>query len=183
MPRSCKAAHEDSKVEAQKGGEIDHIATGHGPMVQGKLLTVHTGGVHSYGWSPGGGSSFRQGAGAASPCSPDLETAAAAVQRGVSRERDLYYGFPPRRVNIGEGGHRGDPRGSQEGPWRGQGWGRAICPPGCLVVAPLPSLGDSGSFRCADFLYIFPGIFGAILMVEKPEIQKQQKTETGNWVH
>ena len=50
-------------------------------MVQGGLLTAHPGGVHGDGWSPGGGSSFRQGAGAASPGSPDLETAAAAVQR------------------------------------------------------------------------------------------------------
>ena len=48
-------------------------------MVQGGLLTAHPGGIHGYGWSPGGGSSFRQGAGAASPGSPDLETAAAAV--------------------------------------------------------------------------------------------------------
>ena len=48
---------------------------------------------------------------------------------------------------------------------------------------PLPSLGDSGRFRHADFLYIFPGIFGALLMAGKPEIQKLQKTETGNWVH
>src|SRR3954471_16068943 len=54
MPRSCEAAHEDSKVEAQKGGEIHHIATGHGTMVQGGLLTAHLGGVHGYGWSPGG---------------------------------------------------------------------------------------------------------------------------------
>src|SRR4051795_13204733 len=81
MPRSCEAAHEDSKVEAQKGGEIHHIANDHGPMVQGGLLTTHTGCVHGYGWSPGGGFSFRQGAGAASPGSPDLETAVAAVQR------------------------------------------------------------------------------------------------------
>ena len=80
MPRSCEAAHEDSKVEA-KGGEIHHIATVHGPMVHGGLLMAHPGGVHGDGWSPGGGSSFRQGAGAASPGSPDLETAA-AVQRG-----------------------------------------------------------------------------------------------------
>ena len=40
------------------------------------------------GWTPGGGSSFRQGAEAASPGSPDLETAAAAVQRG-DREKDF----------------------------------------------------------------------------------------------
>ena len=36
-------------------------------MVQGGLLTAHPGGVHGYGWSPGRGSSFQQGAGAASP--------------------------------------------------------------------------------------------------------------------
>ena len=51
-------------------------------MVQGELLTAHPGGVHGNGGSPGGGSSFRQGAGAASPGSPDLEPLAAAVQRG-----------------------------------------------------------------------------------------------------
>ena len=65
----------------KKGGE-HHIATGHGPMVQGGLLIRHPGGFHGDGWSLGGDSSFRQGAGAASPGSPDLETAAAAVQRG-----------------------------------------------------------------------------------------------------
>ena len=37
-----------------KGVEIHHIAIDHGPMVQGGLLTAHTGGVHGYGWSPGG---------------------------------------------------------------------------------------------------------------------------------
>ena len=57
-------------------------------MVQGGLLTAHPGGVHGGEWTPGGGSSFRQGAGAASPGSPDLETAAAAVQRG-DREKDF----------------------------------------------------------------------------------------------
>ena len=64
------------------GGGEHHIATGHGPMAQGGLLTAHPGGIHGDGWSPGGGSSFRQGAGAASLGSPDLETAAAAEQRG-----------------------------------------------------------------------------------------------------
>ena len=95
MPRSCEAAHEDSKVEAQRGGEIHHIATDHGPMVQGGLLTAHTGGVHGYGWSPGGGFSFWQGAGAASPGSPDLETAAAAKQRGVREKGIRIRGFYP----------------------------------------------------------------------------------------
>ena len=75
-------------------GEIHHIATGHGPMVQGGLLTAHPGGVHGYGWSPGGGISFRQGAGAASPGSPDLETAA-AEQRGVCENQIRIRGFHP----------------------------------------------------------------------------------------
>src|ERR1043165_10315055 len=95
MPRSCEAAHEDSKVEAQRGGEIHHIATDHGPMVQGELLTAHTGGVHGYGWPPGGGFSFRQGAGAASPGSPDHETAAGAEQRGVREKGIRLGGFYP----------------------------------------------------------------------------------------
>src|SRR3954462_6565485 len=70
------------KSGSTKRREIHHIATGHGPMVQGVLLTAHPGGGHAYGWSPGGGSSFRQGAGAASPGSADLEIAAAEIQSG-----------------------------------------------------------------------------------------------------
>ena len=64
-------------------------------MVQGGLLTTHSGGVHGYGWSPGGGSSFRQGAEAASPGSLDLETAAAAIQRGVRKKEIDLRGFHP----------------------------------------------------------------------------------------
>ena len=64
-------------------------------MVQGGLLTAHTGGVHGYGWSPGGGISFRQGAGAASPGSPDLETAATEVERGVRGKQIDIRGFHP----------------------------------------------------------------------------------------
>src|ERR1043165_8858188 len=81
---------------------------------------------------------------------------------------------------------RGAPRGATGqpgGPWRGLGWGRARDPSGVPVVAPLPSFGVSGGFRDADFLYDFSRIFGAFLIAEKPEIQKQQKTGTGNWVH
>src|SRR3954467_3346453 len=82
-----------------------------------------------------------------------------------------------------KGGHREGPPGSREGAWRGLGLGRAMDPSRVLVVA-LPSfLGVSGGFRDADFLYNFSGIFGALLMAEKTEIQKQQKTRTGNWVH
>ena len=84
MPRSCEAAHEDSKVKAQEGGEIHHIATDHGPMVQGGLLTAHQGSIHGGGEAPGGQSSLRQGAGKRSSGAPDLGSAAAAKQRGNS---------------------------------------------------------------------------------------------------
>ena len=57
-------------------------------MFQGGLLTAHPGSVHGDGEAPGGESSLRQGAGTASPSSPDLETAAAAEQR-----RDREKGF------------------------------------------------------------------------------------------
>src|SRR3954471_16176780 len=62
---------------------------------RGFLLPAHSGGVHVDGWSPGGGSSFRQGAGAASPGNRDLETAAAAVQRGVREKEIDIRGFHP----------------------------------------------------------------------------------------
>jgi len=65
-------------------------------MVQGGLLTAHPGGVHGDGGSPGGGSSFRQGAEATSPGSPDLETAATAVQRSTWHPQGMGLGnvFP-----------------------------------------------------------------------------------------
>ena len=64
-------------------------------MVRGGLITTHPGGVHGYGWSPGGGSSFRQGAGATSQGSPDLETAVAAVLRGIHESQVDIRGFHP----------------------------------------------------------------------------------------
>src|ERR1044072_3252954 len=67
--------------------------------------------------------------------------------------------------------------------YRRRGGRGARAPPGLLVVAPLRYFGDSGSFRVTDFLSDFSGFFGALLMDGKPEIQKQQKTATGSWVH
>src|SRR4051812_25213671 len=95
----------------------------------------------------------------------------------------MILGVSTPRAKYRRRGHRGDPPVSQEGPWRGPGWGRATRPPGWLVVALLRSFCDSGSFRCAYFLSDFSGFFGALLMAGKPEIQKQQKTATSSWVH
>ena len=73
---------------------------------------------------------------------------------------------------------RGQPEGPlvvQAPPWRGQPLGRGTRASGPLVVALWPHPGVSGGFRDADFLYNFSGIFGALLMAGKPEIQKQKK--------
>ena len=69
-------------------------------------------------------------------------------------------GFLRGGKNRGQRGAPGDPQGNQEGRWRGLGWGRAGHPPGPLVVALLPCLGYSGSFRSADFYIIFPRFIG-----------------------
>ena len=62
-------------------------------MVQGGLLMAHPGSVHGDGEAPGGESSLRQGAGTASPSSPDLETAAAAEHRRDREKGFCHEGF------------------------------------------------------------------------------------------
>src|ERR1041385_3928587 len=104
-------------------------------MVQGGLLTVHTGGVHGYGWSPGGGSFSRQGAGAASPGSPDLEAAAAVQRRDRGKEIDIRVSTPRAKY-----GRRGVLRGPTRqpggllarprvGPHQGPSWSPGGGPP------------------------------------------------------
>ena len=70
-----------------------HIATDHGPMVQGGLLTAHSGSVHGGGGAPGGDPSLRQGAGKGSSDAPDLGSAAAAEQRRDREKGFLFQGF------------------------------------------------------------------------------------------
>src|SRR4051794_16071666 len=93
-------------------------------MVQGGLLTAHAGGVHGDGWSPEVYSSFRKGAGAASPGSPDLQTAATADSRsilGVSITGGKYRRKGAPRGATGQpGGLLARPR---VGPRQGPSWG------------------------------------------------------------
>src|SRR4051812_330285 len=103
--------------------------------------------------------------------------------RGEFAENRSILGVSTPRAKYRQRGHREGPQGSQEGARRGLGWGRARDLSGVPVVAPLPSFGDFGGLQDADFLYTCSGIFGALLMAGKPEIQKEQKTRTGNCVH
>src|SRR4051812_38239366 len=95
--------------------------------------------------------------------------------RGEFAEKRSILGVSTLRDKYRRRGAPGEPPISQEGPWRGPGWGRATCPHGWLGVALLFSFGVSGRFRCADFLSYFFGFFGALLLARKLEIQKQQK--------
>ena len=72
---------------------IHHIATDHGPMAQGGLLTAHRGSVHRGGEAPGGQSSLRRGAGTASLCDPEIVITATAEQWKKSRHGALLEGF------------------------------------------------------------------------------------------
>src|SRR4051812_10799778 len=86
-------------------------------------------------------------------------------------------------INIGQRGASAETRGAQAppparpggGPRHQGAWSPGGPPPALLRVR--------GSFRNADFLYNFSGIFLAVFVMGKPEIQKQQKTETGTGVH
>src|ERR1043165_2340542 len=140
-------------------------------MVQGGLLTAHPGGVHGCGLSPGGGSSSWQGAGAASPGSPDLETAAAVVQRRVRDSQINIRRFPPRGLNIGGGGSRGPTSQSGGSLARPRVGPRQL--PSWLAGGGPPSLSwFFGKLPDTDFLSDFSGFFGALLIAGKPEIQK-----------
>ena len=80
-------------IEAQDWREDNHIATDHGPMVQGGLLTAHPGGDRGDGEASGGQSSLRQGAETASPGDPEIGIAAAVKQWTKSRNGVAHEGF------------------------------------------------------------------------------------------
>src|SRR3954470_16497540 len=139
MPRSCEVAHEDSKVEAQRGERFITYLLITDPWSKGDYSRhIREASMAMDGLPEGVSPSGR--------VPEQLLQAAPILKRRWRRNREefakkgSYYGFLPRGVNIGEGGSREDPRGSQEASWCGLGWGRARDPPGCLVVAPLPFL-------------------------------------------
>src|SRR3954467_9958411 len=139
MPRSCEAAHEDSKVEAQRGERF----------ITWLLITDP--------WSKGDYSRHIREASMAMDGLPEgvspsgrvpkqLLQAALILKRWRRRNREGFakkgsvLGVSTPRGKYRRRGRQGDPRGSQEGARRGPGCGRATSPPGYLVVAPLPFL-------------------------------------------
>ena len=113
---------------------------------------------------------------------PILEALRRRNRGEIAKKGSVLKGFRTRGIYMRRGAARGG-AGAPGAPWRGQGWGRARWPPGPPLAPLWPIFGSSRSFLYADFSYIFPGIFGALLIWGKPEIEKQQKTGTGTVVH
>ena len=113
---------------------------------------------------------------------PILEALRRQNRGEIAKKGAGLEGFGTRGIYMRRGVARGG-AGAPGAPWRSQGWGRARWPPGPPLAPLWPIFGSSRSFLYADFSYIFPGIFGALLIWGKPEIEKQQKTGTGTVVH
>ena len=151
-------------------------------MVQGRLLTHHPGGDHGGGEAPGGDPPLRQGARKSSPGAPILEAWRRRNRDEITKRGSVLEGFGMRCKYMPKGSTSRDPGGPGghlarpgPGPRCQAAWDPGGPPPALLRLR--------GTFRNADFLYIFSGIFLAVFVMEKPEIQKQQKTETGTGVH
>src|ERR1041384_7094943 len=143
MPRSCEAAHEDSKVEAQRGERF----------ITWLLITDP--------WSKGDYSRHVREASMAMDGLPEgvspsgrvpeqLLQATPILKRRRRRNREEFakkgscLGVSTPRGKDGGGGGGGAPRVGEGGPRRGPGWSRARHPSGSRVVAPLPFFGSFG---------------------------------------
>ena len=86
----------------------------------------------------------------------------------MAAEIGIAFGEKGSRIRVSSVGVKIGAKGGTGGTHQsarragGVGLGGARHPPGCLVVALLPCLGYSGSFRSADFLYNFSGIYWAL---------------------
>ena len=113
---------------------------------------------------------------------PILEARRRRNRDEIAKKGSVLEGFGTRVKYMPKGGISGDLGGPGAPPARPGGGPRhqgAWSPGG----PPPALLRPCGSFRNADFLYNFSGIFLAVYVMGKPEIQKQQKTETGTGVH
>src|SRR3954471_21662487 len=109
--------------------------------------------------------------------------AAPILKRRQRRNREEFakirsvLGVSTPRGKYRRRGRRGDPRGSQEGARRGPGWGRASSPPGCLVVAPFPSLVTPEGSWTLFFNIIFPEFFEHFYWPENLKYKNSRKQE------
>src|SRR3954471_7646296 len=113
---------------------------------------------------------------------PILEARRRRKRDEIAKKGSVLEGFgtrgkyrPNGGISGGLGGPGAPPARPGGGPRHQGAWSPGGPPPALLRVR--------GSFRNVEFLYNFSGIFLAVFVMGKPEIQKQQKTETGTGVH
>ena len=113
---------------------------------------------------------------------PILEARRRRNRDEIAKKGSVLEGFgtrvkymPKGGISGGLGGPGAPPARPGGGPRHQGAWSPGGPPPALLW--------PQGSFRNADFLYNFSRIFLAVYVMGKPEIQKQQKTETGIGVH
>src|SRR3954464_10083053 len=125
MPRSCEAAHKDSKVEAQRGERFITWLLVTDPWFKGDYSRhIREASMAMDGLSEGVPPSGRV-PGQLLEAAPILKRR--RRYRGEFAEKRLILGVSTPRAKYRWWGHRGDPPVSQEGPWRDPGWGRATC--------------------------------------------------------
>ena len=136
-----------------------HIAIDHGPMVQGDYSRHIREAFMAMEGLPEVVPPSGRVPGQLLLAAPILKQRWRRYREEIRNKRSIL-GVSTVRAKYRQRGHRGGPPGIQEGPWRALPPRRATRALGPLVVALLSHFGDSGSFRDADFLYNFSGIFG-----------------------
>src|SRR3954467_6750030 len=150
MPRSCEAAHEDSKVKAQEGGEIHHIATDHGPMVEGDYSRHIREASMAMDGLPEGVSPSGRVPEQLLQVAPILKRWRRRYRGEFSKMRSVLRVSTPRAKYRRRGASRGPTRQSGGCPARPR-VGPRHQPPWLSGGGPPSFLDDSGRFCHADF--------------------------------
>ena len=112
---------------------------------------------------------------------PILEARRRRNRGEITKKGSVLEGFTSRGINRRKGAGRGGP-GAPGAPLARPGVG----PRRVAAWAPWLPSGPTRALReasCTLFSCIFPGIFLALFIWGKTEIEKQQKTGTGTGVH
>src|ERR1041385_8913192 len=155
MPRSCEAAHEDSKVEEQRGERFITLLLVTDPWSKGDYSRHIREASMAMDGLPEGVAPLVRVPGQLLQAPPILKWRRRRYKGEFARKRSILWVSTP-RAKYRRRGCRGDPQGSQEAPWRGLGWGRARDPSGVPVVGPLPALVIPQASGSLIFYLIFP---------------------------
>src|SRR3954462_2715812 len=155
MPQSCEAAHEDSKVKAQRGDRFITYLLITDPWSKGDYSRHIREASMAMDGLPEGVSPSGRGPEQLFQAAPILKRRRRRNREGLAKKGSVLGVSTPRGKYRGRGGGRGPTRQSggslarpRVGPRQQPSWLPGGGPPSFFD--------DSGRFRHADFLYIFP---------------------------